>query len=409
MIVHSSCSDVIWYQQSADRILIRFSQLTLLQQSARCNMKPVSQSTVSVMKKKLFRNVEVKAPSSNFSRCSECDFLQDCISRYPRGCDEWATLVNDRTKHINYQNACRRLYHGWSSNSVDSPTEFLCIIHDKMDHTKSAIPRMQRSTKATSGLGQIPISVTGMLTHGHGDGAYAHYSKAFWLRDSNFTISSICRVLRALERPPVKDSKELFIAPPQNSFFEALLHGKSRCSASIPPGSANGVPQPILGRPAVPLPKKLFLQLDNSAKDNKNRYVMAFCSLLTARRVFKEVTVGFLIVGHTHEDIDAHFSYLSKLLKMKNTYVLADLMKAFMDSQKTTAFIPELVQEVVDFKKFLHGYQHDGANKLIGLGEMHLFKFYVEEKGDDMGWPVMRYKIRSQILCIFICLFIEWK
>ena len=154
----------------------------------------------------------------------------------------------------------------------------------------------------------------------------------------------------------MKDSKELFIAPPQNSFFEALLHGKSRCSTSIPPGSANGVPPPFLGRPVVPLPKKLFLQLDNSAKDNKNQYVMAFCSLLTARRVFKEVTVGFLIVGHTHEDIDAHFSYLSKLLKMKNTYVLADLMKAFMDSQKTTTFIPELVQEVADFKKFLYGY-----------------------------------------------------
>ena len=183
----------------------------------------------------------------------------------------------------------------------------------------------------------------------------------------------------------MKDSKELFIAPPQNSFFEVLLHGKSRCFVSIPPGSANDVPLPFPGRPAMLLPKKLFLQLDNSAKDNKNRYVMAFCSLLTARRIFKEVTVGFLIVGHTHEDIDAHFSYLSKLLKMKNTYVLADLMKAFMDSQRTTAFIPELVQEVADFKKFLHGYQHDGANKLIGLGGMYLFKFYVEEKGDDMG------------------------
>ena len=254
---------------------------------------------------------------------------------------------------------------------------------------------MQQSTKATSGLGQIPISVTGMLTHGHGDGAYAHYSTAFWPKDSNFTISSICQALRALERPPVKDSKELFIAPPQNSFFKVLLHRKSRCSVSIPSGSANGVPPPFPRRLAVPLPKKLFLQLDNSAKDNKNRYIMAFCSLLTARRVFKEVTVGFLIVGHTHEDINAHFSYLSKLLKMKNTYVLADLMKAFMDSQKTTAFILELVQEVADFKKFLQGYQHDGANKLIELREMHLFKFYVEEKGDDMSWPVMHYMPNS--------------
>ena len=144
------------------------------------------------------------------------------------------------------------------------------------------------------------------------------------------------------------------------------------------------VPPPFPSRPTVLLPKKLFLQLDNLAKDNKNGYVMAFCSLLTTKRVFKEVTVGFLIVSHTHEDIDAHFSYLSKLLKMKNTYVLVDLMKAFMDFQKTTAFILDLEQEVADFKKFLHGYQHDGANKLIGLGEMHLFKFYVEDKGDNM-------------------------
>ena len=130
----------------------------------------------------------------------------------------------------------------------------------------------------------------------------------------------------------MKDSKKLFIVPPHNSFFEALLHGKSRCSTSIPPSSPSMVPPSILGRPVVPLPKKLFLQLVNSAKDNKNRYVMAFYSLLTVRRIFKEVTVGFLVVGHIHEDIDAHFSYLSKLLKMKNTYVLADLIKAFMDS-----------------------------------------------------------------------------
>ena len=44
------------------------------------------------------------------------------------------------------------------------------------------------------------------------------------------------------------------------------------------------VPLPFPKRPLVPLPKKLFLQLDNSVKDNKNRYVMAFCSLSTTRR-----------------------------------------------------------------------------------------------------------------------------
>ena len=104
---------------------------------------------------------------------------------------------------------------------------------------------------------------------------------------------------------------------------------------------------------------------------------MAFSLLLIAQRVFKEVTVGFLIVGHTHKDIDTHFSYLSKLLKTKNTYILIDLMKAFMDSQKTIAFIPELIQEVADFKTFLYGYQYGDANKIIGLGEMHVIKYIV--------------------------------
>jgi hypothetical protein len=153
------------------------------------------------------------------------------------------------------------------------------------------------------------------------------------------------------------------------------------------------IPSPAPGRLAVPLPKRLYLQLDNSAKDNKNKFVMAFCSLLTARGIFKEVTMGFLVVGHTHEDIDAYFNYLSKLLKQKNTYVLADLMKAFMDLQKSVVIIPELVQEVADFKSYVRDFHHDGTNKLSRLGEMHLFKFYVEEDGEDRGWPVMRYKV----------------
>ena len=93
-IVYSTFSKIIWYRRSTDLILIQFFQLSLLQQSARCNVKPVLHSTFSVMKKKLFKHVEVKAPNNNFSGCSECDFLQDCISKYPRGCNEWACLVD---------------------------------------------------------------------------------------------------------------------------------------------------------------------------------------------------------------------------------------------------------------------------------------------------------------------------
>lgn len=141
------------------------------------------------------------------------------------------------------------------------------------------------------------------------------------------------------------------------------------------------------------LSRKLLLQLDNFAKNNKNKFGMVFCSLLTIRCIFKEVMVGFLIVGHTYEDIDVHFNYLSKVLKMRNTYVLANLMKAFMEFQKTVAFILEVVQEVVHFKKYVKNFHHNGANSLIRLGNMHLFQFFVEEDKEDCGSPVMKYKV----------------
>jgi hypothetical protein len=50
-------------------------------------------------------------------------------------------------------------------------------------------------------------------------------------------------------------------------------------------------------------------------KYNKNHHMLAFLSLLTTREVFKEVQLGFLVVGHTHENIDRSFGYLLKKLK----------------------------------------------------------------------------------------------
>ncbi len=57
-----------------------------------------------------------------------------------------------------------------------SKDKFLCIIHDKMDHTKIALPRLQIYNKMMHGLGQLPIILMGMIVHGHGDERYAQYS-----------------------------------------------------------------------------------------------------------------------------------------------------------------------------------------------------------------------------------------
>jgi hypothetical protein len=72
-----------------------------------------------------------------------------------------------------------------------------------------------------------------------------------------------------------------------------------------------------------------------------------------------------------HEDIDGNFDYLLRKLKEQNNYVLVDLMKAFMISQEWP-FIPQLIQEIQDFKSWVQGYLKDGPKILVGHIDMHL-------------------------------------
>ena len=61
---------------------------------------------------------------------------------------------------------------------------------------------------------------------------------------------------------------------------------------------------------------RLHLQLDNTVKDNKSKYVMAYLQSLVDCGVFEEITVHFFQVGHTHCDIDQLFSRIAIYLKV---------------------------------------------------------------------------------------------
>jgi hypothetical protein len=64
-----------------------------------------------------------------------------------------------------------------------------------------------------------------------------------------------------------------------------------------------------LAAPAAGLhPSVLHLQFDNCSHENKNKYMLAYCHWLVFNQVFRSITISFLLVGHTHEDIDQMFS-----------------------------------------------------------------------------------------------------
>lgn len=57
-----------------------------------------------------------------------------------------------------------------------------------------------------------------------------------------------------------------------------------------------------------PLPRRLVFQLDNTAKENKNRWMFAFLAWLKSLGWFRSVDLDFQIKGHTHALQDQAFA-----------------------------------------------------------------------------------------------------
>jgi hypothetical protein len=68
------------------------------------------------------------------------------------------------------------ILRSWKIESVQLKEEILYVIHDKMDHSKTTIPRFEVKNKIMIGLGQLQVTLMGMIVHGHEDEAYAQYS-----------------------------------------------------------------------------------------------------------------------------------------------------------------------------------------------------------------------------------------
>ena len=116
-----------------------------------------------------------------------------------------------------------------------------------------------------------------------------------------------------------------------------IVHGADTYAYTCPPHIAQGhnitiqvlfyVLLDILSKMGS-LPPVLFLQLDNTTKQNKGRFLMAFLAYLVLMGVLKSAYINFLPVGHTHEDIDQFFSRLSVYLRSHNAPDVPALLDA---------------------------------------------------------------------------------
>jgi len=203
----------------------------------------------------------VKLPkNSRLGKCSVCiKFAQQRLrAKSPL---EAAQFASARTQHLTLSSAERLSYKDRCHQAKSRPSVYMSLIIDYSNPlplpTHSPVPKawMHYGNRFTMVLG-------GLIDHSHGKHLFLH-PQPFWPKDANLVISTLFHHIRA------------------------------RLLTNTTPNT----------RPSV-----LYLQADNCAAENKNVYMLAFLSLLVSLDVFQEVYLSFLLVGHTHEDIDQLFS-----------------------------------------------------------------------------------------------------
>jgi len=99
--------------------------------------------------------VDVRKRGSFFTKCIVCESLKDLIFKAGKNNLNVKEHEIKLKKHTIHQESCQCLYHTWRDKSMQSKEDFLCVIHDKMDHSKTTFPRLQVKNTMVSRLGQL--------------------------------------------------------------------------------------------------------------------------------------------------------------------------------------------------------------------------------------------------------------
>ena len=134
----------------------------------------------------------------------------------------------------------------------------------------------------------------------------------------------------------------------------------------------------VLTAPNAHQPSTLYLQFDNCSRENKNKYMLAYCHWLISNKVFQ--SMSFLPVGHTHEDIDQMFSTF--VVGMAHEPRVTTIPQ-FVQSLPKWYTIPQqcptacFLDEAWSFKAWFEPYLHD----VHGTSQPHAFRFELSAEG----------------------------
>jgi hypothetical protein len=256
----------------------------------------------------------------DFAVCDECKTHAQQDHNPDIGNEDKSTNRRTWRVHLSTINACRLGYYKRRELAIHHPNEYMSIICDGSDSSNTYLPmirNMSKSEAALAGTAMIKHKLMAVRVHAWNKRDYVYFAPPWCEKGTtcNLTLEAIARTL-----------------------FKESETRKTDPTASWP--------------------RKLFVQLDNTSRDNKNHYVFAYFSYLVQKGIFRQVDINFLPVGHTHEDIDQLFSVVNRRMKTHDVFTFPQLQEeiknAFRrDSEKVC--VVEHVTALHDFKEWLEG------------------------------------------------------
>ena len=244
---------------------------------------------------------------STHSRCDTCVRL-DQLQRTSRSNDHLLYCKALKYKHRERYGKARQATENIKQLSLSFPNDFLTISIDDMDNQKSMLPRILEPGKKLSGIYKIPTKITGTITSSglfpSGRRVAFYYNHDEFENGSNKLISILYKLIL--------------------SFLENFKF----------------------------LPRHLNLCLDNCFKENKNRFLFAFLCSLVDRDIFTEITVNYLLVGHTGNCVDQLFSIIANDLK-KEICTIEDLVTIISNSSILPKPSCQQLEYTWDWKSFI--------------------------------------------------------
>jgi hypothetical protein len=269
-----------------------------------------------------------------FAKCDDCTEFRAKMEE-SKDKQEKATLTFDYKKHIYFVMRERKAYYTHMALAVRHPSEYLSLIVDGADQSDHGLPHFHTRSHKTEAAWKMKLHLMGVIAHGRGSFLFTVPSHA--AQGHNVTMQSIWRTIILIKQRE--------------------------------------------GR----LPPKLYVQLDNTTKQCKGKYIMAFLALLVHHNVFKEIIVGHLPVGHTHEDIDQLFSRLAVYLRFNDA-----LSREAMAECCRRAYIGKdgTVPHVEHWETVgnLSGWFKGKLNKIRKVTKYHQFRLQRSAQKPDEIW-----------------------